>query len=83
MHVGALEVAQAFVTLDGSTIRELAGRVSLRAEKPSLAEATVPPGGATAEHDHRDSEELYDGPLRPPCCCAPARSDDDTVLTGG
>jgi mannose-6-phosphate isomerase-like protein (cupin superfamily) len=59
MHVAALEEAQAFVTLDGSTIRELAGRVSLPAEKQSLAEATVPPGGATAEHYHRESEELY------------------------
>jgi mannose-6-phosphate isomerase-like protein (cupin superfamily) len=121
MHVAALEEAQAFVTLDGSTIRELAGRVSLPAEKQSLAEATVPPGGATAEHYHRESEELYfftsgtarlrvgdeqrdvragqcvvippgaihklvntgDDPLRLLCCCAPAYSDDDTVLTGG
>jgi mannose-6-phosphate isomerase-like protein (cupin superfamily) len=121
MHVAALEEAQAFVTLDGSTIRELAGRVSLPAEKQSLAEATVPAGGATAEHYHRESEELYfftsgtgrlrvgdeqrdvragqcvvippgaihklvntgDDPLRLLCCCAPAYSDDDTVLTGG
>jgi mannose-6-phosphate isomerase-like protein (cupin superfamily) len=121
MHVGSLEEAQAFVTLDGSTIRELAGRVSLPAEKQSLAEATVPPGGATAEHYHRESEELYfftsgtgrlrvdedqrdvragdcvvippgsvhklvntgGEPLRLLCCCAPAYSDDDTVLTGG
>jgi mannose-6-phosphate isomerase-like protein (cupin superfamily) len=47
------------VTLDGSTIRELAGRVSLPAEQQSLAEATVPAGGATAEHYHVRSEELY------------------------
>jgi mannose-6-phosphate isomerase-like protein (cupin superfamily) len=59
MHVAALQEAQAFVTLDGSTIRELAGAVSLPAEKQSLAEATVPPGGATAEHYHRETEELY------------------------
>ena len=77
--------------------------------------------GATAEHYHRASEELYfftsgtgrlrvgdeqrdvragecvvippgeihklvntgDDPLRLLCCCAPAYSDDDTVLTGG
>jgi mannose-6-phosphate isomerase-like protein (cupin superfamily) len=121
MRVSHLDEAEAFVTLDGSTIRELAGAVSLPTEKQSLAEATVPPGGATAEHYHRESEELYfftsgtgrlrvgdeqrdvragecvvippgaihklvntgDEPLRLLCCCAPAYSDDDTVLTGG
>jgi mannose-6-phosphate isomerase-like protein (cupin superfamily) len=121
MRVSHLDEAEAFVTLDGSTIRELAGAVSLPTEKQSLAEATVPPGGATAEHYHRESEELYfftsgtgrlrvgdeqrdvragecvvippgaihklvntgDEPLRLLCCCAPAYSDTDTVLTGG
>jgi mannose-6-phosphate isomerase-like protein (cupin superfamily) len=51
--------SQAFVTLDGSTIRELAGPVSLPTENQSLAEATVPPGGATTAHFHHASEELY------------------------
>ena len=59
MHVSKLAEAEAFVTMDGSTIRELAGRVSIPAENQSLAEATVPVGGATAEHYHRLSEELY------------------------
>ncbi len=59
MHVSHIEAAEAFVTLDGSTIRELAGRVSLPSRMQSLAEATVPLGGATAEHYHRLSEELY------------------------
>jgi mannose-6-phosphate isomerase-like protein (cupin superfamily) len=111
MHVAALEEARGFVTLDGSTIREVAGAVSLPAENQSLAEAAVPPGRTTAEHYHRTSEELYfftsgtgrvhvgdeqrevhagdcvlntgAEPLRLLCCCAPAYSDDDTVLTGG
>jgi mannose-6-phosphate isomerase-like protein (cupin superfamily) len=48
-----------FVTLDGSEIREWAGRVSLPAQNQSLAEATIPPGGATVEHYHVKSEELY------------------------
>jgi len=43
-----------FVTLDGSTIRELA-----RTPRQSLAEATVPAGRATIEHRHRTSEEIY------------------------
>jgi mannose-6-phosphate isomerase-like protein (cupin superfamily) len=121
MHVSTLEDADAFVTLDGSTIRELAGAVSLPAVNQSLAEATIPVGGATDEHYHRVSEELYyvtagrghlrvgdeyrdvrageciviapgavhkltntgDQPLTLLCCCAPAYSDADTVLTGG
>jgi len=52
MHMSHPDAADAFVTLDGSTIRELAGRVWLPAEHQSLAEATVPVGGATAEHYH-------------------------------
>jgi mannose-6-phosphate isomerase-like protein (cupin superfamily) len=59
VHVSDLEQAKAFVTMDGSTIRELAGPVSLPTEKQSLAEATVPVGGATAAHHHRVAEELY------------------------
>ena len=59
MHISNLDGAEAFVTLDGSTIRELAGAVSLPAINQSLAEAMVPVGGATTEHFHRLSEELY------------------------
>jgi mannose-6-phosphate isomerase-like protein (cupin superfamily) len=45
--------------LDGSTIREIAGRTTLPSRNQSLAEATVPPGGATTAHYHVASEELY------------------------
>jgi mannose-6-phosphate isomerase-like protein (cupin superfamily) len=121
MHVSSLDDAEAFVTLDGSTIRELAGRASLPTDNQSLAEAAVAAGGATAEHYHAVTEELYfftagrgrlrvgdevrdvragdcvvippgaihkltntgDDALRLLCCCAPAYSHDDTVLTGG
>jgi mannose-6-phosphate isomerase-like protein (cupin superfamily) len=120
VHVANLDEAEAFVTKDGSTIREVAGRVSLPAEHQSLAEATVPPGAETEEHFHRITEELYlftsgmgrmrlddeerdvragdcvvippgsphklrntgEAPLVLLCCCAPAYSHDDTVLTG-
>src|ERR1700760_914464 len=116
-----LDELESFVTADGSAIRELAGPAWTPARAQSLAEATVAPGGATAEHYHPRSEELYyfvagEGRMRlaqaesevtagdcvviPPgtvhklfndgseplvllCCCAPAYSDDDTVLTGG
>jgi mannose-6-phosphate isomerase-like protein (cupin superfamily) len=115
-----LDALPSFTTLDGSQIRELAGPAWTTAERQSLAEATVPPGGETAEHLHPDTEELYyfvagagrmrlgteegdvsagDCVVIPPgtphklwnpghealvllCCCAPAYSDDDTVMTG-
>jgi mannose-6-phosphate isomerase-like protein (cupin superfamily) len=116
-----LEQRESFITADGSSIRELAGVPAGNAANQSLAEATVPPGGETAEHYHRTSEEIYlflsgmgtmtldrdEAPVRagdcvviPPgavhklrnpgteplvllCCCAPAYSHEDTVLTGG
>jgi mannose-6-phosphate isomerase-like protein (cupin superfamily) len=54
-----LEDQEAFITADGSTIREIAGVPSGNAVNQSLAEATVPPGGETIEHLHPASEEIY------------------------
>jgi mannose-6-phosphate isomerase-like protein (cupin superfamily) len=114
-----LEDREPFITADGSSIRELAGVPTGNAVNQSVAEATVEPGGATTEHFHRTSEEIYlftrgvgrmrlgtdEGDVRagdavviPPgtrhkllntgteplvllCCCAPAYSHEDTVLT--
>ena len=111
----------AFTTVDGSAIRELAGPAWSPVRHQSLAEATLEPGGETAEHYHPRAEEIYyfvagrgrmrlgadedaisvgDCVVIPPgtphklwnpgpdplvllCCCAPAYSDDDTVMTGG
>jgi mannose-6-phosphate isomerase-like protein (cupin superfamily) len=111
-----------FTTLDGSTIREIAGLAangSAAAANQSLAEATVPVGRATTAHYHVLAEELYffragTGTLRvgddtldvrpglcvtiPPgaehkltntgdeplvlwCCCSPAYTHEDTILT--
>jgi mannose-6-phosphate isomerase-like protein (cupin superfamily) len=119
VDVGKLADAEPFTTLDGSTIRELAGAVSLATENQSLAEARVPPGRTTDAHYHRTSEEIYyftagrgrmrlgdeetlvaagDCVVIPPgiehklwnegdedlvllCCCAPAYSNEDTVIT--
>jgi mannose-6-phosphate isomerase-like protein (cupin superfamily) len=59
MHVLSYDELGAFVTLDGSEIREWAGPVSMPARNQSLAEATVPVDGATVAHYHRTTEELY------------------------
>lgn len=120
MQIANLAELDSFTTLDGSTIRELAGPAWTDARNQSLAEASVPAGGETAEHYHPRSEEVYyftagagrmrlgedeadvragDCVVIPPgtqhklwsasssplvllCCCAPAYSDEDTVVTG-
>jgi len=59
MHLSKLEDLEPFTTLDGSTIREIAGPAWTPARNQSLAEATVPVGGRTVPHYHRVTEELY------------------------
>jgi mannose-6-phosphate isomerase-like protein (cupin superfamily) len=62
MHLRKLDDLEPFTTLDGSTIREIAGvgqSGSAPARQQSLAEATVPVGGRTIAHYHRTTEELY------------------------
>src|SRR6478752_621995 len=119
MELANIAAAEAFTTKDGSTIREVAGRVALPAAHQSLAEATLPVGSATTAHFHHVAEELYfftagrgrlrigaeerdvapgdcavippgaehkltntgDEPLVLLCCCSPAYSHEDTVLT--
>src|SRR3954469_13168186 len=59
MDVTAYADIEPFTTLDGSEIREWAGAVSAPVVNQSLAEASVPAGGATTEHYPRTTEELY------------------------
>jgi len=59
MHVSKLDDLERFTTLDGSTIREIVGPAWTPARNQSLAEATVPVGGVTIAHYHREAEELY------------------------
>ena len=120
MQISSLQQLKPFITADGSSIRELAHPNWTAAANQSLAEATLPPNGETAEHYHPQAEEIYHfvsgiGRMRlgedeaeitagdcvviPPgtphklwntgpeplvllCCCAPAYSHDDTVMTG-
>ena len=48
-----------FTTADGSTIRSILDRTNAPVEFQSLAEASLPPGGATQPHVQRASEEIY------------------------
>ena len=59
VELTSYDAIEPFTTLDGSEIREWAGPVSAPAVNQSLAEASIPPGGATTEHYHRVTEELY------------------------
>lgn len=59
MDIVNLKDCERFITKDGSSIRELLSPRNSQLKKQSLAEATVPPGGSTTEHIHRESEEIY------------------------
>ena len=59
MDVKNLAEVPAFITKDGSEIRELVGTPTGNSVNQSLAEATVPPGAETEEHYHGITEEIY------------------------
>lgn len=59
MEVRNREQAEAFTTLDGSTIRVLLDARSGGAGKQSLAEATLSPRQSTHRHYHGQTEEIY------------------------
>jgi mannose-6-phosphate isomerase-like protein (cupin superfamily) len=59
MQIARLEQLEPFITVDGSSIRELAHPRWTAAQHQSLAEATLPRGGETAEHYHPRAEEIY------------------------
>ena len=55
----AYKDAEAFITKDGSTIRELMHPEHHAAQNQSLAEAIVPAGTTTLLHKHHKTEEFY------------------------
>jgi mannose-6-phosphate isomerase-like protein (cupin superfamily) len=59
MDVVQRDNCTAFVTKDGSVIRELLAHRNSCIRNQSLAEATVPPGTRTAAHYHPETEEIY------------------------
>jgi mannose-6-phosphate isomerase-like protein (cupin superfamily) len=54
-----LNKVPAFITKDGSEIRELLAHRNSAIRNQSLAEARLPIGGATQEHHHPRTEEIY------------------------
>jgi mannose-6-phosphate isomerase-like protein (cupin superfamily) len=59
LTINRLDQQKPFITKDGSTIRSILDTTNAAVKKQSLAEATVPPGGATERHYHKLSEEFY------------------------
>jgi mannose-6-phosphate isomerase-like protein (cupin superfamily) len=50
---------EAFVTRDGSQVRELMHPATHGNRRQSLAEATIAPGATTLLHRHHATEEIY------------------------
>lgn len=59
MEVRQLADLPAFITKDGSQIREILAYRNGPIHKQSLAEASVPAGCTTAAHYHAVTEEIY------------------------
>ena len=59
MDIKNLESVAAFVTKDGSEIRELLAHRNSAIRNQSLAEARLAPGMSTQEHYHILTEEIY------------------------
>ena len=59
MEIKNLDQVPAFITKDGSEIRELLAHRNSNIRNQSLAEARVSPGASTQEHYHVVTEEIY------------------------
>ena len=59
MDIKNLNDVPAFITKDGSEIRELLAHRNSAIRNQSLAEARLPVSGSTQEHFHPKAEEIY------------------------
>jgi len=59
MEFKNLNDVAAFITKDGSEIRELLAHRNSSIQNQSLAEARLPAGSSTQEHYHARTEEIY------------------------
>jgi mannose-6-phosphate isomerase-like protein (cupin superfamily) len=59
MDIQNIDRVPAFITKDGSEIRELLAYRNSCIRNQSLAEARLKPGGSTTPHRHLKTEEIY------------------------
>ena len=59
MEIKNLDAVPAFITKDGSEIRQLLAYRNSAIRNQSLAEARLPSGSSTQEHYHARTEEIY------------------------
>src|SRR5215467_4991536 len=59
MDIKNISEVPAFITKDGSEIRELLAHRNSAIRNQSLAEARLPVGASTQEHFHPKAEEIY------------------------
>ncbi len=59
MDIQNLGRVPAFITKDGSEIRELLAPANSCIRNQTLAEARLPAGGRTTPHHHQKTEEIY------------------------
>ena len=59
MTIQQIDQQEPFTTADGSTIRSILDLTNAPVSNQSLAEASIPAGGATQRHYHRLAEEIY------------------------
>ncbi|HUT94728.1 MAG TPA: cupin domain-containing protein [Thermoguttaceae bacterium] len=59
MDVQNIDRVEAFITKDGSEIRELLAHRNSCIRNQTLAEARLPAGASTAAHHHVRTEEIY------------------------
>jgi mannose-6-phosphate isomerase-like protein (cupin superfamily) len=59
MDIQNIDHVPAFITIDGSEIRELLAHRNSCIRNQTLAEARLPPGGSTTPHRHLKTEEIY------------------------
>jgi mannose-6-phosphate isomerase-like protein (cupin superfamily) len=59
VNINNIDRVSAFITKDGSEIRELLAHRNSCIRNQTLAEARLPPGGATTPHRHLKTEEIY------------------------
>lgn len=88
MDIRNIERVKAFITKDGSEIRELLAHRNSVIARQSLAEARLPVGASTTAHQHIRTEEIYyildgEGSMRVDDVTATVRAGDAIAIPPG